>query len=173
MADDSDQNQDSNLNGDSEATNPPSSPPVGPFGSQVPPPPPPPQTPPPSPYGQPVQGIPTPPPLPPQQGTYYSNQQGSPVRGPQNDSFATTSMVTGIVGVPLLCCWPIAVVMGIIAMVFGGLSMNKIKKSNGMLGGKGMAIAGLVLGIGIISIALILLIVAIVSDSTDYSYYSG
>lgn len=169
MADDDNVNE--NLNNGMDSSEPQSSPPVEPFGSGVP-------TPPPSPYSQPTppppsEGFPPPPPVPPQMGTYYSNQEGFSASGAKNDPFATTSMVTGIVGVPFLCCWPIALILAIIATVFGALSMNKIKKANGALGGKGMAIAGLVLGISVIAISIILLIIGILSDSTNFSYYSN
>ena len=48
------------------------------------------------------------------------------------------------------------------AIVFGHISLSQIKKSAGRLGGKGLAIAGLVLGyLGIAMIPLILIIAAI------------
>ena len=50
----------------------------------------------------------------------------------------------------------------IVAVVFGHVSLSQIKKSAGRLGGKGLAIAGLVLGyLGIAMIPLILIIAAI------------
>ncbi len=52
--------------------------------------------------------------------------------------------------------------MSIVAIVFGHISLSQIKKSAGRLGGKGLAIAGLVLGyLGIAMIPLILIIAAI------------
>ncbi len=52
--------------------------------------------------------------------------------------------------------------MSIVAIVFGHISLSQIKKSAGRIGGKGLAIAGLVLGyFGIAMIPLILIIAAI------------
>lgn len=52
--------------------------------------------------------------------------------------------------------------LSIVAIVFGHISLSQIKKSAGRLGGKGLAIAGLVLGyLGIAMIPLILIIAAI------------
>ena len=52
--------------------------------------------------------------------------------------------------------------LSILAVVFGHISLSQIKNSAGRLGGKGLAIAGLVLGyLGIALIPLILIIAAI------------
>lgn len=130
-------------------------PPQDPFGQPVNP-----QQPPQGYPQQPSQGYPPPPPGPPAAGTYYSNQQGYSASGDKKDPFSITSMVTGIVGVPFICCWPIGLILAVIAIVFGSLSLSKIKKSNGALGGHGFAITGLVLGI-----TVIVLIVALVGYS--------
>ena len=52
--------------------------------------------------------------------------------------------------------------LSIVAIVFGHISLSQIKKNAGRLGGKGLAIAGLVLGyLGVAIIPLILIIAAI------------
>jgi len=61
---------------------------------------------------------------------------------PRNDGFAITSMVCGIVAV--LTCY-FGIILGTIAVIFGHISVSKINKDPN-LGGKGMAIAGLVCG---------------------------
>lgn len=74
---------------------------------------------------------------------------------PQFPARATTSklaiwsLVTGILS--LFCSF----LTGIPAVIMGIVSLNKIKKSNGTLGGGGMAIAGIVTGIicGLIGLA--------------------
>ncbi|HEX3027438.1 MAG TPA: DUF4190 domain-containing protein [Clostridia bacterium] len=73
----------------------------------------------------------------------YSYQD--PYLAPKNDSFAIASLVLGITGVvTVFCC--IGIIPCILAVIFGFISNNRIKKSGGALKGKGMAIAGLVLG---------------------------
>lgn len=133
--------------------------PFNPPGGTPPPPPPPPQMPPQN--------------TAPQPGAYYSNQQGYSASGGKTDPFAITSMVTGIVSVPFICCWPIGIVIAIVATVFGGLSMSKIGKSNGNLGGKGMAIAGLVLGILVILAIIGIVVVAAASGNLEFNTYNN
>jgi predicted Zn finger-like uncharacterized protein len=53
---------------------------------------------------------------------------------------AVTSLVLGIVGIPLVCCWPLAIPIQLAAAICGGISMVQPE-------GKDMAIAGLVLSI--------------------------
>jgi len=126
---------------------------------------------PPQPFVQPGATPPPPPPFQaPAQGTYYSNTQGYNVAGPKNDPFAITSLATGIPGVILSCCCiAFPFILGIIAIVFGFLSMGRIQKSQGQLTGRGMAIGGLSCGIAGIVIGLGLVIVNVVFGS-DLSF---
>lgn len=78
----------------------------------------------------------------------------APVRAEETSGFAIASLIFGL---PFLF-FPLSIV----AIVFGHISLSQIKKSAGRLGGKGLAIAGLVLGyFGIAMIPLILIIAAI------------
>src|SRR6266478_3079323 len=76
--------------------------------------------------------------------------------GPQQSSGkATASMVCGI----LFFVWPFT---AIAAVVLGHLALAEIKKSAGRLAGRGMAMAGLILGyIGVAMVPFILIIAAI------------
>ncbi len=74
--------------------------------------------------------------------TPYGMPNPSYTRPPANDGFAITSMVCGIIAV--LSCY-FGGILGTVAVVFGHISLRKIKKDPN-LGGKGMAIAGLVTG---------------------------
>jgi len=81
-------------------------------------------------------------------------QQAAPIQpqqAPQTDGFAITSMVLGIIAV--ITCY-FGIILGTVAVVFGHLSIKKIRK-NPNLGGKGMAIAGLVCGYIGIAITLV------------------
>ncbi len=60
---------------------------------------------------------------------------------PVTSKLAIWSLVTGILS--MLCSF----LTGIPAVIMGIVSLNKIKKSNGALGGGGMAIAGIVTGV--------------------------
>ena len=88
--------------------------------------------------------------LPPQTSTGVPG----PVVAEKTSGLAIASLIFGI---PVL--FP---PFSIVAVVFGHVSLSQIKKSAGRLGGKGLAIAGLVLGyLGIAMIPLILIIAAI------------
>ena len=113
--------------------------------------------------------VPPPPPPPPPAGTYYSNQQGYAASGPKQDNFAIASLVLGLCGLPTFCCC-IFGVCSILGIVFGGISLNRISKSKGMLTGKGFAIAGLSLGIVALVLWLIWIAYAVATDGT-LSYY--
>lgn len=75
-----------------------------------------------------------------------------PVNSPKS-GLATASMVLGILALPT--CWATAIP----AIITGHLSLSKIKKSFGVLGGQKAAKAGLILGYG--SLVLIPLVAAL------------
>jgi len=80
-----------------------------------------------------------------QQPIYLQNNFGQPVAvqlAVKNNGLAVASMVLGIVGLLLCFLW----IPSILAVIFGGIALNQISK-NPQQGGKGMAIAGLTLGI--------------------------
>ncbi len=134
-------------NGNNDGINP------GDYGATPPPPPPPP--------------MPPTPPMPPMNPNY---QGGGYNQGPKNEPFAITSMVTGIVGGVTICCWPLAAILAIVATVFGALSLVKFKNSPNGIKGKGMAIAGLVLGIVVIALIVGGLLLSLLTDSTTWDY---
>jgi hypothetical protein len=122
-------------------------------GPNPPPSPPPAQSPPPA--------APTPPPAPPpsygQQPTGYGYQTG-----PKPNGLAIASLVLGIAQI-FIC-----IIGGILALVFGYIARRQIDESGGTQGGRGMAIAGIILGwIGIgLSIAYIVGIIIAAAASS-------
>jgi uncharacterized membrane protein len=80
-----------------------------------------------------------------------------PVAMPKTDGLAVASMVLGIVWV----YW----IGSILAIIFGAVAIHRINQSNGWRTGKGMAIAGLVLGlVGIASLIFVFIAAATSSD---------
>ena len=71
---------------------------------------------------------------------------------PKVDGFAIAALVLGIVWI----YW----IGSILAMIFGAIALRRINASNGWLTGKGMAIAGLVLGLVGAGTLLLVLIAA-------------
>jgi hypothetical protein len=91
---------------------------------------------------------------------------------PQNSPLAAVSMVTGIVGLPLaLVCGIFGFIAPVTAIVCGHLASSQIKKSNGTVSGKGMALAGLILGYA--AVALYVLIVVGTIGLVAYGVWRG
>ncbi len=70
-----------------------------------------------------------------------------PVAGPSTNGLAIAALVTSLV-----CCGPIGLILGLV-------SLNQINASQGRQGGKGMAIAGIVLG-GLSTVVTVLLLLS-------------
>jgi hypothetical protein len=63
---------------------------------------------------------------------------------------ALTSLITGIVGLPAILCWPIALALDVTAIITGHMARGRIRKDPSQ-SGSGMALAGLICGyIGIL-----------------------
>jgi hypothetical protein len=64
-----------------------------------------------------------------------------PAGVPQNSTMAIVSLVAGVLG------WVLIPILGpIVAVITGHMAQGQIKGSNGALRGRGLAIAGLILG---------------------------
>lgn len=72
-------------------------------------------------------------------------------------------MVLGIL--PGIFCY---IVTSILAIIFGAVALNQINKSGGTMRGRGMAIAGLVLGIT--WVILFIVLVLIIGESIDWNF---
>jgi hypothetical protein len=81
-------------------------------------------------------------------------------------------MVTGIVGLVFLCAWGLGTILSVVALVLGIMARNRLSAPGAQAQGKGMAVAGIVMGaigvaIGVIVIVLII-IAAVSTPSTTY-----
>jgi Domain of unknown function (DUF4190)/Protein of unknown function (DUF2510) len=84
------------------------------------------------------------------------------VTQPRNNGLAIAAMVLGIVWV----YW----IGSLLALIFGYVALSQIKKSQGSQRGRGMAIAGVVLGyVGLALLALVIVLVALNADSISRS----
>jgi hypothetical protein len=113
-------------------------------------------------YGQPAYG---------QQPTYPQPGYGYPAATVPNDGQATAAMVLGILGLVFSFCYGFGLIMSPIAWVLGHLSAKRIDASGGQLGGRGMAQAGVIMGIigtvllALAIVGLIVLVVVLASNS--------
>ena len=76
---------------------------------------------------------------------------------------AIASLVLGIVSVPMMCCCGAGLVAAILAIVFGHLAIGQIRRSEGRLDGKGMAVAGLVVGYASVALQILVIIFFVAS----------
>ncbi|MGW1955534.1 hypothetical protein ACWCPI_22760 [Streptomyces sp. NPDC001920] len=122
----------------------PFAPPVAPgpyvaHGEPVPPPPIGPEGPGQIPYGYPGgQGYP---PGPPNAGGYYGWPGLQPL---PNNGMGTAGLVLGIISAVIFCLWPVAIVVGILALIFG--TIGRVKASRGEATNPGQALAGIICG---------------------------
>ena len=104
--------------------------------------------------------------MPPPAQPYNPIIGGSPQ---QQNGMAIAALICGIIGAVLgLCCWPLGIIASIAALITGFLGLKQSDASGGS--GRGMAIAGLVLGgIGILLAVLVLVFygVTILGGSTS------
>jgi len=78
-----------------------------------------------------------------------SNRIDAPVR---TDGFATASLICSLIGLLIF-----GIPLGLLAVIFGVVSMGRINKAEGELKGKGMATAGIIIGlIGLIVVVAFL-----------------
>ena len=109
-----------------------------------------------------------PPPPPPQ---YGAPVPGAPGAQPKTSGKAITSLVTGILSLPGVCCWPLGVVLAILGIVFGFLGRKDIENSQGQQKGTGLALAGMICGaVAIVLIVLVLILAATGAIDTDYNF---
>ncbi len=76
---------------------------------------------------------------------------------------AVTSMVLGIVWIPLICAWPVSLVCAVLAVVFGFVGRGQCIRENRP--GIGMAWTGIILGlipIGILAAFFVVMIIAVI-----------
>jgi hypothetical protein len=107
-----------------------------------------------------VSNIPPPPPPPPPGPPpgYVPYTYGQPYAvAPRKNGLGIASMVLGIVAVVIPCFW-IFQIPGVIAVVFGAVALSQLKKHPEKYTGRGMAVAGLVLGL--VSLVIMLLFIA-------------
>ncbi|MDQ2084978.1 DUF4190 domain-containing protein [Herbivorax sp. ANBcel31] len=86
----------------------------------------------------------------------------------KTNGMAIASMVLGIVGIPLFCCSGIGIVPAALAVILGFISLNSIKKSGGIEKGKGMAIAGIIMGFIGVGLAIIVIIGLVFFDNEEF-----
>ena len=95
------------------------------------------------------------------QGTGYDGQAGAVTASRGANGLAIAGLVCGLVGLVFF-----SVVLGPLAVIFGGVGLSRAKRG---AGGRGMAIAAIVLGV-IDILLFVVLVVAAANNGGSYSF---
>jgi hypothetical protein len=92
-----------------------------------------------------------------------------PGGGAPTSGKAIASLILGILSLGLCCVWWLSIPLGVVAVILG--VMAKGEADQGRAGGRGLALAGLILGAIGAALALILFIAAMVGGPRLGSYF--
>ncbi|MEW2167302.1 DUF4190 domain-containing protein [Streptomyces sp. NPDC007084] len=80
-----------------------------------------------------------------------------------SNGMGTSSLVLGIIAAVLFCAWPLAILLGILAVIFGVIGRGKVRR--GEATNPGQALAGIICGVvGIVLGAVLMVVVIAVPD---------
>ncbi|MDW4904411.1 DUF4190 domain-containing protein [Streptomyces sp. ADMS] len=106
-------------------------------------------------------------PAPPMYGGGYG---WAPMAPQPSNGMGTAALVVGIVSAVIFCLWPLAIILGILAVVFGVIARGKARR--GEATNAGQALAGIICGaVGIVLAAAIGVILIVVDDDSDASTF--
>ncbi|MFJ1609740.1 DUF4190 domain-containing protein [Streptomyces sp. NPDC088253] len=90
-----------------------------------------------------------------------------------SNGMGTAGLVLGIISAVVFCLWPVAIILGILAVTFGVLGRRKARR--GEADNPGQALAGIICGaVGIaLGIAMIVVFFALPDDSGDSGPFNG
>jgi len=102
----------------------------------------------------------------------YGQPQYPYAAAPPTDGLALGAMITGIAALVLSCAYGLGLLASPVALILGKVSLNRIKRSDGQLGGRGFALAGFILGIVgtvllVLAIAVIVIVVIVAVNDPD------
>lgn len=80
-----------------------------------------------------------------------------------NNGLGTGSLVTGIISVVGFCAWPVALVMGVLAIVFGSIGRARVRRGEATNGGQ--ALAGIICGSVGLLLAVAFIVVIVVAST--------
>ncbi|MBC2906332.1 DUF4190 domain-containing protein [Streptomyces sp. PSKA01] len=76
-----------------------------------------------------------------------------------SNGMGTTSLVLGIISAAVFCLWPIAILLGVLALIFGLIGRGKIRRGEATNSGPALAgaicgAAGIVLGLAMLAFVI-------------------
>jgi hypothetical protein len=99
----------------------------------------------------------------------YTNPYGAyPMQAPKTNGMAIASMVLGIVGLVLLCCYGLGGLPGVIGAILGHVSMKQIRERGE--NGRGMALAGVITGWSAFALSVIFWVIIVIVAINDPTF---
>ncbi|WP_409059950.1 DUF4190 domain-containing protein [Streptomyces sp. SYP-A7185] len=77
-----------------------------------------------------------------------------------SNGMGVTALVLGIISAVVFCLWPLAIVLGVLAIIFGAIGRGKARR--GEATNPGQALAGIICGVAGVVLGVALLVVLIV-----------
>ncbi|KUO15141.1 hypothetical protein AQJ91_43210 [Streptomyces dysideae] len=76
-----------------------------------------------------------------------------------SNGMGTASLVVGIISAVIFCLWPIAIILGVLALIFGTIGRGKARRGEATNAGQALAgiicgAVGLVLGLGMLAFVI-------------------
>ncbi|MEV0176895.1 DUF4190 domain-containing protein [Streptomyces sp. NPDC050803] len=102
---------------------------------------------------------------PPQMGYGYPPQAGyggyawPGMQPPPSNGMGTTALVLGIISAAVFCLWPVAILLGVLALIFGLIGRGKVRRNEATNPGQALAgticgAAGIVLGLVMVAFVI-------------------
>ncbi|WP_328493669.1 DUF4190 domain-containing protein [Streptomyces sp. NBC_00414] len=88
-----------------------------------------------------------------------------------SNGMGTASLVLGIIAAVGFCLWPVAIVCGVLALIFGGIGRGKVRR--GEATNPGQALAGIICGAVGVALAIAFLVVFLVMPEDSESDSGG
>ncbi|MGC5564590.1 DUF4190 domain-containing protein [Streptomyces sp. FR-108] len=82
-----------------------------------------------------------------------------------SNGLGTASLVLGIVAAVGFCLWPVALVCGVLALIFGGIGRGRARR--GQATNAGQALAGMICGAVGVALGIAFLVVILVLPDTE------
>ncbi|MEU9208392.1 DUF4190 domain-containing protein [Streptomyces sp. NPDC048415] len=103
-------------------------------------------------------------PVPPQ-GPYQGGYGWPPMPSAPSNGMGTAGLVLGILAAVVFCLWPLAIVLGVLGVIFGVIGRRKARR--GEASNPGQALAGIICGaVGIgLGIAMLVFLIVVPDDS--------
>ncbi|MEU6991373.1 DUF4190 domain-containing protein [Streptomyces sp. NPDC046465] len=83
------------------------------------------------------------------------------------NGMGVSALVLGIIAAAGFCLWPLAIVLGILAVIFGAVGRGKARRGEATNGGQ--ALAGIICGAAgiVLGVALLVILIVLPDDYTD------